>query len=149
MDHLIRPCIPVWAPGNDYRSTTSEHFDSYAELDQRPFFGCKLSVVCCVDVFTIAGHAESSSFSCIIHDWLTFYTSPPPKKRLVFSRVLSDQHIHLKRHNQAEIIKKSVFLFLIRRNSRFFISDMQVQNKKYGNFVFISRWTGKCATQKI
>ena len=34
------------------------------------------------------------------------------------------------------------------RNSRFLISDMHVQNKKYGNFVFISRLTGKCATQK-
>ena len=35
------------------------------------------------------------------------------------------------------------------RNSRFLISDMHVQNKKYGNFVSISRLTGKCAAQKI
>ena len=27
------------------------------------------------------------------------------------------------------------------------ISDMHVQNKKYANFVFMSRLTGKCATQ--
>ena len=26
---------------------------------------------------------------------------------------------------------------------------MIVQNKKYGNFVFISHLTGKCATQKL
>ena len=26
---------------------------------------------------------------------------------------------------------------------------MHVQNKKYGNFFFISRLTGKCATHKI
>ena len=25
-------------------------------------------------------------------------------------------------------------------------ADMHVQNKKYGNFVFVSRLTGKCAT---
>ena len=27
--------------------------------------------------------------------------------------------------------------------------DMHVQNKKYGNFVFISRLTGKCAAHKL
>ena len=31
------------------------------------------------------------------------------------------------------------------RNSRFLISDMHVQNKKYRDFVSISRLTGKCA----
>ena len=33
--------------------------------------------------------------------------------------------------------------------SIFFILDMHVQNKKYGNFFFISRLTGKCAAQKL
>ena len=31
----------------------------------------------------------------------------------------------------------------------FFISDMHVRNKKYGNYVSISRLTGKCAPQKL
>ena len=35
------------------------------------------------------------------------------------------------------------------QNFRFLISDMHVQNKKYGNFVSISRLTGKCAVQKL
>ena len=47
----------------------------------------------------------------------------------------------LKRHNQAKIIKKSVIYFG-------FLSDMHVQNKKWGNFVSISLLTGKCAARK-
>ena len=35
------------------------------------------------------------------------------------------------------------------RKSQFLISDMHVQNKKYGNFVSISHLTGKCAAQKL
>ena len=31
----------------------------------------------------------------------------------------------------------------------FLLLDMHVQNKKYGNFVFISRSTRKCATHKF
>ena len=33
-------------------------------------------------------------------------------------------------------------------NPVFLISDMHLQNKKYGNFISISRLTGKCAAQK-
>ena len=45
--------------------------------------------------------------------------------------------IFLKRLKQAKLI-----------NHRFLISDMHVQNKKYGNFVSISRLTCKCTAQK-
>ena len=38
-----------------------------------------------------------------------------------------------------------ILLYEILRNSRFLISDIYVQKKKYGNFVLI----GICATQKI
>ena len=34
-------------------------------------------------------------------------------------------------------------------DGRFLISDMHVQNKKYENLIFISRLTGKYATQKL
>ena len=34
-------------------------------------------------------------------------------------------------------------------NSRFLISDMHVQNKKYANFVSVSSLTGECATKKL
>ena len=36
----------------------------------------------------------------------------------------------------------------VNTDSRFLISDIHVQNKKYGSFVFISRIAGECAKQK-
>ena len=42
----------------------------------------------------------------------------------------------------------SIFL-APKQNSRFLISDMHVQNKKYRNLFSISRLTGKCAAQKL
>ena len=36
-----------------------------------------------------------------------------------------------------------------RRSHRFLISDMHVQNKKYGDFVSISSLSGNCGAQKI
>ena len=35
------------------------------------------------------------------------------------------------------------------RNSRFLISNMHVQHKRYGNFFSISRLTGECAAQNF
>ena len=35
------------------------------------------------------------------------------------------------------------------KNSRFLILDMHVKNNKYGNFVSISRSTGKCEARKL
>ena len=55
----------------------------------------------------------------------------------------------LKGLNQAKIVKKSVILFWLLNNSRFLISAMHVQNKKYASFVSVSSLTGECAAQKL
>ena len=50
-------------------------------------------------------------------------------------------------HYKSDLCFCSIFLARD-RHSQFHISDMHVENKKYGNFVSISRLTGKCAAKK-
>ena len=49
-------------------------------------------------------------------------------------------------HYKSDLCYCSIFL-APDRNSRFLISDMHVQHKRYGNFFSISRLTGECAAQ--
>ena len=51
-------------------------------------------------------------------------------------------------HYKSDLCYCSIFL-APDQNSWFLISNIHVQNKKYGNFVSISRLTGKCAAQKL
>ena len=62
-------------------------------------------------------------------------------KKQLYEREIPDflfsEGLEKKRQSKKKAAKKQI----LRRNSRFLISDMHVQSKKYGNFVFISRLT--------
>ena len=51
-------------------------------------------------------------------------------------------------HYKRDLCYCSIFL-APDRNFQFLISDMNVHNKKYGDFVSISCLTGECAAQKL
>ena len=70
------------------------------------------------------------------------------KKVIIASEeVITDHLENYVSHYKSDLFYCSIFL-ATDRNSRFLISDMHVQNKKYGNCVSISRLTGKCVRTK-